>query len=135
MLQELRQRRDELDRRDSEVAAKEAVLAAAERKLEARVDELQALQKRLEALDSSRQQREEAGWQGLVKTYEAMKPRDAAAIFNDLDMQVLLQVVDRMKEAKAAPVLAAMRVDKARELTDQLAQMRAKRSTIAAGDG
>ena len=55
-----------------------------------------------------------------------MKPRDAATIFNDLDMPVLLQVVDRMKEAKAAPVLAAMQPDRARLVTAQLAQMRAQ---------
>ena len=54
-----------------------------------------------------------------MKLYEAMKPRDAATIFNDLEMPVLLQVVDRMKEAKAAPVLAAMQPDKARDLTAQ----------------
>ena len=87
----------------------------------ARVDELQALQKRLEALEAARKQREDASWHGLVKLYEAMKPRDAATIFNDLDMPVLLQVVDRMKEAKAAPVLAAMQPDKARDLTAKLA--------------
>ena len=56
-----------------------------------------------------------------------MKPRDAATIFNDLDMPVLLQVVDRMKEAKAAPVLAAMQPDKARDVTAQLARMRTHR--------
>ncbi|MBS0559509.1 MAG: hypothetical protein JSR21_05590 [Proteobacteria bacterium] len=133
VLLELRQRREELDRRDAALATREAVLAAAEHKLDARIGELQALQTRLEALDAARRDREEAGWRGLVKTYEAMKPRDAAAIFNDLDMPVLLQVMDRMKESKAAPVLAAMQVDKARALTAQLAQMRAKR-TAAGGD-
>ena len=46
------------------------------------------------------QEHEDASWQGLVKLYEAMKPRDAATIFNDLEMPVLLQVVDRMKEAR-----------------------------------
>ena len=96
-----------------------SVLAAAEQKLSARVAELQALQKKLEALDAARKEREDTSWQGLVKLYEAMKPRDAATIFNDLEMPVLLQVVDRMKEAKAAPVLAAMQPDKARDLTAQ----------------
>jgi flagellar motility protein MotE (MotC chaperone) len=56
-----------------------------------------------------------------------MRPRDAATIFNDLEMPVLLQVVDRMKEAKAAPVLAAMQPDKARDLTAKLAQLRTQR--------
>jgi flagellar motility protein MotE (MotC chaperone) len=48
-------------------------------------------------------------------------------------MPVLLQVVDRMKEAKAAPVLAAMQPDKARDLTTKLAQMRTQRDGQAGG--
>ena len=109
------------------------MLTAAEQKLAARIGELQALQTKLEALDSARKQREDTGWQGLVKLYETMKPRDAATIFNDLDMPVLLQVVDRMKEAKAAPVLAAMQPDKARDLTTKLAQMRTQHDGQAGG--
>ena len=66
-----------------------------------------------------------------MKLYESMKPRDAATIFNDLDMKVLLGVVDRMKDAKAAPVLAAMQPDKARELTTKLAALRVKRAAVA----
>ena len=69
----------------------------------------------------------------MVKLYEMMKPRDAATIFNDLEMPVLLQVVDRMKEAKAAPVLAAMQPDKARDLTAKLAEMRTQRDGQAGG--
>ncbi len=131
LLLELRQRDKQLDEREATLTSRESVLAAAEQKIQARVAELQALQKKLEALDAARKEREDAGWQGLVKLYEAMKPRDAATIFNDLDMPVLLQVVDRMKEAKAAPVLAAMQPDKARDLTAKLAQMRTQRDTPA----
>jgi len=133
VLLELRQRRQELDARDAALVARESVLAAAEQKITARVAELQTLQKKLEALDAARQQREDASWQGLVKVYEVMKPRDAAAIFNDLEMPVLLQVVDRMKEAKAAPVLAAMQPDKARDLTTKLAEMRTHRNEPGGG--
>ena len=46
-------------------------------------------------------------------------------------MPVLLQVVDRMKEAKAAAVLAAMQPDKARQVTAELAQMRTRANTPA----
>jgi flagellar motility protein MotE (MotC chaperone) len=124
VLLELRQRRQELDAREAVLSSREAVMAAAEQKIAARVDELQALQARLEALETARRARDQANWQGMVKLYEAMKPRDAAAIFNDLDMAVLLQVVDRMKEARAAAVMAAMQPEKARQVTTELAQMR-----------
>ena len=131
LLLDLRHRRGELDAREAALAARETVLSAAEKRIGARVDELTALQHRLEALEATRKDRDEANWRGLVKTYETMKPRDAAAIFNDLDLPVLLQVVDRMKEAKAAPVLAAMQPDRARQLTAELAQMRARANTVA----
>ena len=65
-----------------------------------------------------------------MKLYETMKPRDAATIFNDLDLTVLLQVLDRMKEAKSAMVLAAMQPERARQVTERLAQMRAKANTV-----
>jgi flagellar motility protein MotE (MotC chaperone) len=132
LLQDLRARRVELDQKEKALTAREQVLAAAEQKLTARVDELSALQARLEQLEAARKQRDEGNWQGLVKLYEAMKPRDAATIFNDLDMPVLLQVLDRMKEAKAAPILAAMQPDRAREATTKLAQMRTSANTIGA---
>jgi flagellar motility protein MotE (MotC chaperone) len=131
LLQELRQRRKELEARADSVTTRESVLVAAEQKLGARVGELQSLQKRLEGLDTAQKQKEDAGWQGLVKLYEAMKPREAATIFNELSMPVLLQVLDRMKDAKAAAVMAAMNPDKARDVTDGLAQMRTGRDQTA----
>jgi flagellar motility protein MotE (MotC chaperone) len=124
LLQDLRQRRKDLDTRAEAVAARESMLAAAEQKIAERVTELQALQQKLEGLNAAQKQKEDAGWQGLVRLYEAMKPKDAAAIFNDLQMPVLLQVLDRMKDAKAAAVMAAMNPDRARDVTAELAQMR-----------
>jgi flagellar motility protein MotE (MotC chaperone) len=128
ILLDLRKRREDLDARERDYAGREAVIAAAEHRLTQRVAELQALQVKLEALEAARVQREEANWRGLVKVYESMKPRDAATIFNDLDMQVLLPVLDRMKDTKAAPVLAAMQPDKARLATTNLAQLRLKQT-------
>jgi flagellar motility protein MotE (MotC chaperone) len=86
-----------------------------------------SLQARLEQLDQTRRERDDANWRGLVKTYEAMRPRDAAAILNDMDPPVLLQVLDRMKEAKAALVLAAMQPDRARTATDAWLEAEAER--------
>jgi flagellar motility protein MotE (MotC chaperone) len=132
LLQDLRQRRQDLDKRADTLAARESVLIATEEKLTARVGELQALQKKLEGLDAAQKQKEDAGWQGLVKVYETMKPKDAATIFNDLSMPVLLQLMDRMKDSKAAAVMAAMNPDKARDVTGELAQMRTGRDASGA---
>ena len=133
LLQDLRSRKLEIDARDRATSEREAVLSAAEHKLSERLDQLTALQARLEGLDAERKQHDEANWSGLVRTYEAMKPRDAASIFNDLDLAVLLPVLDRMKEGKAALVLAAMQPERARLVTSKLAQQRSQPSAVAAG--
>lgn len=125
LLGRLRERRAEIEAKEAAFSARESVLAAAERRLTARLEEMAALQSRLEALERGRGEREEAGWRGLVKTYEAMRPRDAAIVFDELEMPVLLQIVNRMREAKAAPVIGAMRPDRARSLTAELARLRA----------
>ena len=124
LLQDLRERRKDLDARVQAVATRETLVAAMEQKLTARVGELKALQTQLEAMDSARRQSEDTGWQGLVKMYETMKPKDAAGIFNDMPVPVLLDLIGRMKDAKAAAVMASMNPDKARDVTAELARVR-----------
>ncbi len=132
LLQDLRGRRLELDTRERTLTQREGVLDAAEQRLSARVTQLSTLQARLEQLDQARRERDEANWTGLVKVYETMKPREAAVIFNDMDAAVLLNVLDRMKEAKAAGVLAAMQPDRARLATVQLAARRTRATAAPA---
>ena len=126
LLLDLRARRTQMEAQEQALSTRETVLAAAEKRMAERVEQLSNLQARLEALDGTRRERDDAHWRGLVKTYETMRPRDAAAILNDMDMPVLLQVLDRMKETKAAPVLAAMLPDRARSATAGLAAMRTR---------
>lgn len=126
LLTDLRARRTVLDERAATLDSREALAAAAEHRLIDRVDQLAALQTKLEAMEATRRDRDEGNWRSLVKTYETMRPRDAAAIFNDLDQTVLLQVLDRMKEMKAAPVLAAMQPERARLITTELAKWRSR---------
>jgi len=126
VLEALRARRADIEAREAALAQREILIAAAERRLADRLDELGALRQRLEAESRQRDERTEQGWRQMVRLYEGMRPRDAAGIFDELDMQVLIQVVDRMREARAAPVLAAMRPERARLVTTELARHRSR---------
>jgi flagellar motility protein MotE (MotC chaperone) len=126
VLEGLRARRGALDQREQSIAEREAVLAAAEKRLTQRIGELSTVQQRLDATSRSLTEQEEKGWRQMVKLYEGMRPRDAATIFDDLEMPVLLEILGRMGERKAAPVLAAMKPERARLLTTELARSRAK---------
>lgn len=127
VLTDLRKRSQELDAREAALRTRESVIAAAAQKLDQRIAELKALQARLEQLGAQQHARDDADWLALVSLYEKMKPRDAARIFNDLDMGVLVKLLDRMNGRRASAILAAMNPDKARDTTDELARLREKR--------
>ena len=131
LLQDLLRRREQLDAREHALEERNAVLEAAEARLQSKIDHMTALQTKLDELDHARKQRQDANWSGLVKVYESMKPRDAAAIFDVLDMHVLLEVLDRMNDRKAAGILAAMQPERARLATQMLAQMRLRQDVVA----
>ncbi|MCZ8148546.1 MAG: hypothetical protein O9325_11960, partial [Roseomonas sp.] len=76
--------------------------------------------------DAAARLRAESSWVALAKLYESMRPRDAAEIFNELDMPILVQVVNRMNERRAAPILAAMTPERARQVTAELSRMRSQ---------
>ena len=124
LLQALAKRRETIDLREREVESREALLAAAETRIEEKIASLETLQARIEALLVQYDEQEERQITSLVKIYEAMKPKEAARIFEKLDMPVLLDVVERMKERKASAVLAKMDPAKAKSVTLELAQRR-----------
>ena len=124
VLQQLAKRREELDLRARQLDEREALIAAAEQRMEQKMAELKALQAMVEDLLKARSEQEEAELASLVKMYENMKPKAAARVFEEMDMDVLLDVVERMNERKAAPILALVTPTKAKEITFELAQRR-----------
>ena len=124
LLQSLSQRREELEQRAREIDEREVLLKAAEQRIEQRIGELERLQASIEALLVEHDEQTEAQIKSLVKIYESMKPKDAARIFEELDLDVLLEVIGRMKERKTAPILAKMNPQRAKTVTLELAQRR-----------
>jgi flagellar motility protein MotE (MotC chaperone) len=124
VLQQLAKRREELDLRARQLDEREALIQAAEQRMEQKMAELKALQATVEDLLKARSEEEEAELKSLVKMYENMKPKAAAKVFEEMDMDVLLDVVDRMNERKVAPILALVTPTRAKEITFELAQRR-----------
>ena len=92
--------------------------------MNARISELKKIERRIEALLKKHDEQEEAQLSSLVKMYESMKPKSAAKIFEQLDMDVLISVAERMKERKMADILSAMDAASAKALTIELATRR-----------
>jgi flagellar motility protein MotE (MotC chaperone) len=124
LLQSLSERREEIDRRARRLEEREILLQAAERRIEEKVAGLKSLQKVVEDLLNQQKEQTESQYNSLVKIYENMKPKSAARIFEELELEVLLPVIARMKERKIAPILAKMNAEKAKTITTELAQRR-----------
>ncbi len=120
-LQKLAKRRQELDRRSGELDVREKLLEAVEMRIVERTTSLKKIEATIEAALKKHDALERAQLESLVKIYSAMKPKEAAQIFNNLDDEVLISIVQNMKEKKMGAILAKMSLDKAKKLTVSLA--------------
>lgn len=134
VLESLAARREQLDERERALDMREKIVGAAEKRIEERIGELKEIEARVETMFAQRDEQEQKQLVSLIKTFEAMKPADAAEIFNTLNRTVLLDVVTGMKPAKVAPILAAMKPDMAQEVTVALAERFSVPRTAQAGE-
>ncbi|MGN6683259.1 MAG: MotE family protein [Devosia sp.] len=121
LLARLGDRRAELDKREADLAMRESLVRAAEKKLDERTRELAALQQQVASLVDQKQASEAANFKAIVSMYETMRPKDAAKIFDTLDLNVLIKVAQAMNPRKMSPILAAMSATPAQALTTALA--------------
>jgi flagellar motility protein MotE (MotC chaperone) len=121
VLTSLSKRRATLDAREAQIQSEATMLAATEARVDTKISQLKDLQSQIAALLTQRDAAQEKQVEALVKTYSAMKPKDAARIFDSLDDAVLVPVAEEMKSDVMAPVLAAMNPDAAQKLTMKLA--------------
>ncbi len=124
LYKDLAERREELDNIEQDLRTREALLKATEQELERKYQELTKLRNEIETLLNQQSEQEESRIKSLVKIYEGMKPKDAARIFDTLDIDVLLSVVAQMSERKVSPIMAAMNPERVRTITIMLAEQK-----------
>jgi flagellar motility protein MotE (MotC chaperone) len=123
LLERLAARREELNKYEQDLTLRASIVDAAEKRIEERAATLQALETQIATLVDQRKEMETGQFAGIVAMYENMKPKDAATIFNTLDMEVLLRVAKAMSSRKMAPILAEMDPARAQELTVKMANL------------
>jgi len=124
LLQQLASRREGLEKQADDLLIREGLVTAAEQRINTKIRELKRLQATIQSLIKTHDEQQENKLRSLVKIYEAMKPKDAARIFEQLELDTLLSVAERMKELRLAPVMAQMNPEKAKEMTVQLSKLR-----------
>jgi flagellar motility protein MotE (MotC chaperone) len=134
ILERLQERRQELDQRGRELDIRESLIKAAEKRVEAQLVEVKQVEGRIAVETQKKDEAEQTRLKGLVTMYENMKPRDAAKIFDRLDLSVLLDVASRINPRSMSEIMAQMSPDTAGKLTIALAD-RAREHMKSDGPG
>jgi flagellar motility protein MotE (MotC chaperone) len=121
VLERLGARREALDSREAELDMRLALVEAAEKRIAERTAALEALETRINALVAEKKTVDESQFASIVAMYETMKPKEAALIFDQLEMPILLRVASAMSPRKMAPIMAKMEPEKAKDLTANMA--------------
>jgi flagellar motility protein MotE (MotC chaperone) len=121
ILERLQERRQELDARARELDIRESLIQAAEKRMEGQLAELKETEQHIKDATQQRDDADAARFKGLVTMYENMKPRDAAKIFDRLDIGVLIEIASKIKPQVMSNILAQMSPDIAQRLTVELA--------------
>ena len=131
VLQNLGERRGQLDKREDDLSTQLALMAAAEAKVDAKLKALNGLKADVQGLLSQADGREASEVDRLVKVFEGMKPKDAAPRFVLLDDSVRLPIAAKMKERSLSAMIALMPPEDAKKLTESLAHRFAAAQTLA----
>lgn len=118
LYERLQERRQELDGRARDMELRENLIKAAEQRLDGRIEELKELEGGKGSASAAR-------LKSLIVMYETMKPKEAARIFDRLEMKTLVEVVNQMNPRKVSDILAQMKPDVAERLTLELVRYKA----------
>ena len=134
VLERLQDRRQELDSRSRDIEMRETLLKAAEKRLEAKVGELKDVEARVNTAIGNRDKTGVERFKSIVVMYENMKAKDAARIFDRLELKILVGVSLQMNPRKMSEILAQMSPESAERLTVELANRASAQSKSSSPD-
>ncbi|WP_103257616.1 MotE family protein [Tabrizicola aquatica] len=104
----LRLREDRLAEREAALQDRLAALALADEAMTTRMAEMEAMEQELKATLALADGAAEEDLQRLTAVYQAMKPKDAAALFNTMTPDFAAGFLARMTPESAAAILSGM---------------------------
>jgi flagellar motility protein MotE (MotC chaperone) len=112
--------RDALQRQREELALRVSAMDVEQKAFDEAQARLQALATEIKAAQGSLDAAHDVEIAKLAKVYEAMKPASAAPILASLDMDIVLEIMSRLKDRQAARILAFMTPALAAEISARM---------------
>jgi flagellar motility protein MotE (MotC chaperone) len=134
ILERLQSRRQELEARAREIDIRENLLKSAEKRIESKVQEMKAVESRIAAVSEQKTEADAAHFKGIITMYENMKPKDAAKVFDRLEMPVLFEIASQIAPRKMSDILGLMSTDAAERLTTEMARRAGPEKSASAAD-
>jgi flagellar motility protein MotE (MotC chaperone) len=122
VLESLQSRRQEIETRAREIDIRESLIKSAEKRVEGRLEEAKATEARISSVDQQKNEAEAARFKGIITMYEGMKPKDAAKVFDRLELPVLFEIASQIAPRKMADIMGQMQPEAAERLTVELAR-------------
>ncbi|MDK9696693.1 MAG: hypothetical protein OEL76_09895 [Siculibacillus sp.] len=132
ILQKLSERRKKLEEMEKSLQMREDLLKASEDRIGKRVDELKTLEDKIGGAAKAKEETKAKELSDLVKMYESMKAKDAARVFDKLDIQLAADLGRQMNPKKLGDIVAKMTAEQAEKLTVELANRRTTEAPPAA---
>src|SRR2546430_2336685 len=111
-----------------------AVLKAAEKRIESRLEELKAVEARISTSSAQKSEADAARFKGIITMYEGMKPKDAAKVFDRLEMSVLFEIASQIAPRKMSDILGLMQPEAAERLTVEMARRAGSEKSASSAD-
>ncbi len=112
--------RDRIQQEKEELLALSQSVAVQEQVLNLSREQLLAVIKKMESKQKEYIEEKERSAEKLAKMYEAMKPAQAAPIMQVLDLEIILDIMTRMKDRQAAKILSKMDAGLAAQVTTHM---------------
>ncbi len=117
----LEERKQQLDVREKELQKLEEELQEQKLALEKRLRDLDDLRTKISSRLDEKVKVDQEKVDKLVEFYSNMKPQQAAKVFEDIDEDLAVEILNKMKKKSAADIMNLLKSEKAQKLSEKFA--------------
>lgn len=131
LVKDILARRSDVDNEEKDLSEQKHVLNAAQTALDEKMHDLDASMAILAQKQAAHREAMLADTDRLVKIYEDMPPKEAAAVFNIMDIHVLVAIANQMNPRKISAIMGSMTPERVNLVSQFLAGVRSFRPVHA----
>ncbi len=129
-VQDLKDKKNELDSKEKALAKREAEISAKEKALKDELAKIEDAQKILEGKKVGKKAQDEEKVNKIVETMESMSPKAAATLIANVDEELALLAMTRISTPKLAKVMNLIEPGKAARLSESMAGVQSARNSV-----